>query len=213
MNTKELTRKEKEKIFKRSEIMEAACSIFSEKGFRDTTLDEIATTAEFGKGTIYNYFDNKEDIYSAIIHDVSNNLSNIFKEADSVSTDVKDFITNYTRLLFKYCFSNKDAFIIYVREIVHFTTDIFISDRTIINERHEDVKNLLIKKFESGMRKKEFKRFDPVKLTLLFEHLIFPFILCQINCSEGEIDQEKEMEFLLSIFFNGIINNKKQAKH
>ena len=116
-------------------------------------------------------------------------------------------------MLFEYCLAHRDAFIIYVREIAHFTTDIFITDRRSINERHEKVKNMLIKKFETGIKKKEFRKFDAEKLTLLYEHLVFPFILCLINCYKEEIDNEKEINFLISVFFNGIINQTLQAKN
>ena len=45
---------------KRLEILDAAMRLFSERGFERTTVDEIATLANVGKGTIYLYFENKE---------------------------------------------------------------------------------------------------------------------------------------------------------
>ena len=91
MNNEVLSRKEKERLFKRAEIMDAAVSIFAKKGYRDTTLDEIAITSEFGKGTIYNYFKSKEEIYSAIIEEVSKSLYQIIQEADSASKTSTEF--------------------------------------------------------------------------------------------------------------------------
>ena len=82
MNKEVLSRKEKERLFKRAAIMDAAVIILAKKGYRDTTLDEIAITSEFGKGTIYNYFKSKEEIYSAIIEEVSKSLYQIIQEAD-----------------------------------------------------------------------------------------------------------------------------------
>ncbi len=108
--------------------MDAAVGIFAKKGYRDTTLDEIAITSEFGKGTIYNYFKSKEDIYSAIIDDVSANLYDIIQQADSATKNSKDFFEMHAKLVFQYCVGKRNAFIIYVREIAHFTTDIFITE-------------------------------------------------------------------------------------
>ena len=188
--------------------MDAAVGIFAKKGYRDTTLDEIAITSEFGKGTIYNYFKSKEDIYSAIIDDVSANLFKIIQQADSGTKNSKDFFEMHAKLVFQYCVGNRDAFIIYVREIVHFTTDIFITDRKKINERHENVRSILIKKISKGMRLKEIKKYDSEKLTALYEHLIFPYILFLIDTFEDKFDQDREIDFILSVFYNGIINKK-----
>ena len=188
--------------------MDAAVSIFAKKGYRDTTLDEIAITSEFGKGTIYNYFKSKEEIYSAIIDEVSKSLYQIIQQADSGTKNSKEFFEMHTKLVFQYCIGKRDAFIIYVREIVHFTTDIFITDRRRINERHENVRSILIKKISKGIKLKEIKKYDAEKLTALYEHLIFPYILFLIDTFEDKFDQDKEIDFILSVFYNGIINKK-----
>jgi len=208
MNKEVLSRKEKERLFKRAAIMEAAVIIFAKKGYRDTTLAEIAITSEFGKGTIYNYFESKEDIYSAIIDDVSANLYDIIQKADSETKNSKDFFEMHAKLVFQYCVGKRDAFIIYVREIAHFTTDIFIADRKKINERHHKVRSILIKKISKGMKLKEIKKYDAEKLATLYEHLIFPYILFLINTFEDRFDQDREIDFILSVFYNGIINKK-----
>ncbi len=51
---------------RRSEILEAATTVFSEKGFHAATLDEVAEAAGVSKGSIYNYFDSKESIIDAL---------------------------------------------------------------------------------------------------------------------------------------------------
>ena len=51
---------------RRSEILEAATTIFSEKGFHAATLDDVAAGAGVSKGSIYNHFDSKESIIDAL---------------------------------------------------------------------------------------------------------------------------------------------------
>ena len=208
LKNKNLTRKDKERLFRRAAIMDAAVGIFAKKGYRDTTLDEIAITSEFGKGTIYNYFKSKEEIYFAIIDDVSKSLYQIIRQADSAANNSKDFFEMHVQLVFQYCVGKRDAFIIYVREIAHFTTDIFITDRKKINVRHDEVKSILIKKISKGIKLKEFKKYDAEKLATLYEHLIFPYMLFLINTFEDKFDQDREIDFILSVFYNGIINKK-----
>ena len=56
-------RKEQERKARRRRIQKAAKELFIAKGFKATTMDEIAEKAELSAGTIYQYFKNKEDLY------------------------------------------------------------------------------------------------------------------------------------------------------
>ena len=47
-----LTRKEREFLLRKHEIIDASVKLFASKGFNHTTLDEIAALSEFGKGII-----------------------------------------------------------------------------------------------------------------------------------------------------------------
>jgi AcrR family transcriptional regulator len=61
-----LSRRERERQQRRSEIVEAAESLFSEKGFKGTTMQEISEGVELSKGTIYLYFKSKEELYLSV---------------------------------------------------------------------------------------------------------------------------------------------------
>jgi len=49
----------------RKAIIDAAIGLFTEKGFEQTSMDELARAAGVGKGTIYGYFKAKEEIFLA----------------------------------------------------------------------------------------------------------------------------------------------------
>jgi len=49
------------------EILDAALSVFAEKGFAAARMDEIATRAGVSKGTIYLYFESKEAVFRALV--------------------------------------------------------------------------------------------------------------------------------------------------
>jgi AcrR family transcriptional regulator len=52
---------------KREELAISATSLFIEKGYSNLTVSEVAKNAGIAKGSIYKYFDSKEDIIFAII--------------------------------------------------------------------------------------------------------------------------------------------------
>lgn len=60
-------RKEKEKIIRRNDIIEAAERVFFTKGYTQATMDDVAKEAEFSKRTLYVYFNSKEQIYFEIM--------------------------------------------------------------------------------------------------------------------------------------------------
>lgn len=60
-------RKEKEKEFKQNLITDAARKLFIEKGFDETTMDDIAREAGFAKGTVYLYFKSKNELMAFIV--------------------------------------------------------------------------------------------------------------------------------------------------
>jgi len=54
--------REKKKIETKNRIFEVSGRLFKEKGFENTTVDEITTEAGIAKGTFFNYFPTKESL-------------------------------------------------------------------------------------------------------------------------------------------------------
>src|SRR4051812_13319197 len=48
---------------KRAQIVATAARLFATRPYHKVRLEDIATDARIGKGTLYIYFDNKEDLY------------------------------------------------------------------------------------------------------------------------------------------------------
>jgi AcrR family transcriptional regulator len=59
--------RERKKAACRQRIVDVAIDLFGQRGIDAVTVDDIARAAEVGKGTIYNYFDAKEDIVVAFM--------------------------------------------------------------------------------------------------------------------------------------------------
>ena len=52
---------------RRSRVLEAAAQLFSERRFDEVPMEEIAQLASVGKGTLYTYFADKEELYFAVV--------------------------------------------------------------------------------------------------------------------------------------------------
>ncbi|GAB4542594.1 MAG: TetR/AcrR family transcriptional regulator [Anaerolineae bacterium] len=77
---------------RRNQILEAAASVFAEKGYHRATTREIASTAGVSEGTIYNYFDNKADLLIGMISRLAE-LRDLPQELqDALQSDAQEFI-------------------------------------------------------------------------------------------------------------------------
>jgi TetR/AcrR family transcriptional regulator len=63
---KQNKRIEQNKLNRKEEILDAAEKVFFEKGFRDATMDDIASKALYSKAALYQYYKTKDEIYICI---------------------------------------------------------------------------------------------------------------------------------------------------
>jgi len=75
-----LERKEKEKEQRRNTIIDAAQALFFAKPYDEITIEAIAEKAQLAKGTVYLYFNSKEEVYSAVALRGSRILNRMLKE-------------------------------------------------------------------------------------------------------------------------------------
>ena len=82
---------------RRAQILDAAASVIAAKGFHRATTREIATAAGVAEGTIYNYFEGKDDLLISMVTHLADmdHLSVELEEA--LRGDVKDFIIDMFR--------------------------------------------------------------------------------------------------------------------
>lgn len=76
----------------REQILNAAEQIFLEKGFAQTTIDDISKVSEYSRRTIYVYYETKEDI---LHHIIAKGLLKLKQDIESVMQAYSDFLTQY----------------------------------------------------------------------------------------------------------------------
>ena len=77
---------------KRERILQAAISVFAEKGFYDTRVSEIAKAAGVADGTIYLYFENKDDVLVSIFEDRIEQLLQILQKIATSERPIEEKI-------------------------------------------------------------------------------------------------------------------------
>jgi AcrR family transcriptional regulator len=113
MVRKQLSRKERERLLHRQEILETALRLFSAKGFHAVSMQEIAEASEFAVGTLYNFFENKEELFNKLMDscgeritgtilaildgpgDEAERLANFFQHLPTLMEEHAEFIKLY----------------------------------------------------------------------------------------------------------------------
>ena len=75
---------------KKEEIIRAAMEVFARKGFANTKMIDVARSAKIGKGTIYEYFKNKNEIFEqGVLFLMDNFETNIAKKIYKITDPVE----------------------------------------------------------------------------------------------------------------------------
>ena len=88
---------------RRDEIIDAAFRLFSRLGFKKTTLDEVAGEVGIVKSALYRYFDNKEELFNAMIDRIAQEHINIAQDAIQNVAGTENRIRALLRTSFDTC--------------------------------------------------------------------------------------------------------------
>lgn len=108
--------------FRTTEILQAARSVFAQKGFAAATIDNIAFTAGVAKGTVYLYFPSKRDLFLACLRlgvlELHAESTAAIEAAPTCAAKLFAFIS----VRFQYFSRNRDFFRIYYTEFSQLVT-------------------------------------------------------------------------------------------
>jgi AcrR family transcriptional regulator len=102
--TKTPARWTRRKLARPTEILEAAVAVFAEKGFAAARMEDIARRAGVTKGTIYLYFQGKEDVFKTLVREsigstIAANIANA-RQFEGPSSDlIRMVLTAVSNLL------------------------------------------------------------------------------------------------------------------
>ncbi|MDU4961584.1 MAG: TetR/AcrR family transcriptional regulator [Sporomusaceae bacterium] len=108
---------------KRRQILDAAYTVFSRKGFHRTTIDEIIALAATGKGTVYNYFVNKEQLFYTLTQEISQVFETDLAAAVNAADDPLCKLRRLVRLILAFYGKHGDLWRVLMHEMRGFGND------------------------------------------------------------------------------------------
>ncbi|MEA3358192.1 MAG: TetR/AcrR family transcriptional regulator [Thermodesulfobacteriota bacterium] len=201
-----LSRKEREYRKHRHEILDASLELFSAKGFHNVSMNEIAQKAEFAVGTMYKFFENKEDLYKALVLEQAEKFHSALAEAIEGPGDEIKKIRNYTRAKGEVFIANVQMVRLYFSETRGASFNIKAGLDSEIRDRYGHFLKTLTSVFASGMEKKRFKKIaDPYHLAVAIESFTNAFLLLWLEAPDQHPYPE-DPDVILDILFKGLVD-------
>ncbi len=202
-----LTRREREKLQHRREILGAALKLFSEKGYHNVSMEEIAKTAEFAVGTLYNFFKSKEDLYKSLIKEVADKFHLSLIKAIEQEGNIIERLRNYLKIKGNIFIENLPVIRLYFAETRGVSFSIIAGLEAELRQQYNDFLNRLSKLFEQGIKKGIFKRIaDPFYLAVALDSMSNSFLFLWLE--DPKTYFYPEPDFVLNIFFQGLLRSK-----
>ncbi len=203
---KQLSRREREKVRQRQDMLEAALSLFSEKGYHNVTMHEIASKAEFAIGTLYKFFKNKEDLYKALILEKTDAFHSAINAAIGEQGDEVDRLRNYIRVKGEIFRVHVPVIRLYFSEKYGESFNLMAELNDRIRQRHEKSLKVLADVFESGMRNNRFRRnADPHALAVALDGISTAFLSRWLE-EPGSRTSPENPEAILNILLKGLVD-------
>lgn len=102
VRSKQESRRSRKKAAARELIVATAIELFARHGFEEVTVEHIADVADLGKGTIYNYFQTKEDIVVAFMVKKEKALQERLFRMSTLQGSLASILEKYILLQFRF---------------------------------------------------------------------------------------------------------------
>lgn len=206
----------KKSELKRKRIIDAAMKIFAEEGINKGTISSIAKEADVGKGTIYEYFKSKDEIFEEMLDDFFQNMLLNWKKLN----DIKMLTIKKLEMIFDYTFEylssiNEQNFhrLIIIIEIMLYAIrkDLQKSTQIDLGKIFRKLYGIIDPIIKDGIKEGVLKNIDLEYFTfILFSSL--DGISLHYYLQRDVVDMEKLKKCSMEMFFGGILKNKIQPK-
>ena len=203
METEKISRKEREYLAHRGEILSAAEKVFAAKGFFSTTMSDIAREAEFGTGSLYKYFKSKEDLYFTLIDEKVEEINGPVKVELSQKTPAVERIKKVLGLQFEFFERNRDFFRIYASERTRFEWTVKDELGKDLHEKMVAYIRTLAEVMRQGIEEGEFRPLNPMDLAHALVGIVNSFVFEWIISRES-YPLISKLDTVLQIFLGGV---------
>lgn len=200
-----LSRREREKLRQRQDMLAAALELFSQKGYHNVSMQEIATQSEFAIGTLYKFFQNKEDLYRALVLEQCDQFEAAMARAMEKPGDEMEKLRHYVQAKTDRFQRNLPFIRIFLAESRGASFSLKAGLNEELRERYYNFLEGLAAIFEGGIKNNRFKNIaDPYYLAAAFDSVLDTSLLLWLDAPE-RFPYAENPDAILDIFFQGLL--------
>lgn len=184
----------------RKKLKEAALDAFSEKSIDAVTIEEITEKADVGKGTLYQHFDDKEEIVVTLVEEAVDHLIEYIRSYDSPPDTLEEMLEHLLNAHYKFSEDSKEEFLL------------LFQGKLLLKLQSENLDDLeepylkYLEEIEDQLSTYLSPRIDPLKVRRLacaVAGFVFGFFsFAMIGMDEKEFD--KSIKPLRQVFVNSL---------
>jgi uroporphyrinogen-III synthase/AcrR family transcriptional regulator len=195
------------KIQKKEKIITAAAELFSKKNYHEVMMDDVAKQISVAKGTLYNYFNSKEDLYFTIMISNMERLITYLREKGNARLSTISVFRAYIIHLYSFLMNNQNFFLMYQKESLLGEHKL----RSKLRFLERELKDLFQETINTGKSEGIFREVESEFATDLIIGSVYGSvnrgIENQINNEKFYLERERVYDFLLHSIIKGSDNN------
>jgi AcrR family transcriptional regulator len=196
-----------DKKAKKNEIAWMALNLFVEQGFEATSISKIAKAANIGKGTIYEYYENKEDLIFSSAFLLIEQLENLLQITMDKSEDIEERIRKGTKELIKAIISDDKMtkITVAIMQLVITNQDFFSQHKVIqkfYNGFYKTISDTLMEGIKNGKFRPDVEK--DVQLIAVNFLAYIDGILIHYYMDKDYFDLEKQVDFYIDNLLNSL---------
>jgi AcrR family transcriptional regulator len=109
-------RREERKAQNRAKLLEAARKVFAEKGYGEATARDIVRETDLASGTFYNYFNDKQDAFTALLDEMGEKGRALVRaQRQDTNLSLEERVASAYRAYFEWAVEEDDLFDVFRR--------------------------------------------------------------------------------------------------
>ena len=183
-------------------ILKTAKKLFAKNGLTETTMDDIAKEARIGKGTIYHYFESKEQMYCQIIEDDMAGIKEELVKAMGSESEPDKKLHAYimTRMMSMLKFSS--FYSMFKQDYIDYYGYIKKAYGKYRDFEAGSIRQCLKDGMEKGMFNVEDLEFTTYTFAQLIQGMEYHFAM------EKTEDVERKVNMLMNVILRGLLKNR-----
>ena len=163
-NLRKDSRKGREYLARRAEILKAGEKLFAEKGFHGATMVDLAKMSEFSVGTLYNFFKTKEEVYyTLLIEKIDLFHSRLDREVNRHPPGLPQ-ILQLIESFVKFFQEDKDFFRIFIQERSTLELSVAATEPKELRQRYLAYIDLVAKVMTKAIEKGDIQKCNPLEV-------------------------------------------------